>query len=434
MKVFKFLAVLLPWLSYGQDSLSLESAVALALEHNHQLHIAGNTRQMAAVAANWGNAGLLPTVSLNGSAGYNVNNTELEIIGQPTREINGAQSTSLQGSVNVAYTLFDGFGNIYSYRRLEKQDEQAAAVERLERENTLLQVVRAYYELAQADDNLEVAHQTLEISLDRYRRADLRAQSGANTELERFNAAVDLKNDSVALLQATVLRTSAQRNLNFLMGRNTETEVEPVKTVNTVPNLSLEILINQATSNNAALLQAAMQEDVNTLDLREARSDYLPQLDLNLGYGVSQNENEASVVTFQRNNGLTAGLTLRWNLFNANRTRTRVQTAHLALLSSRERLELTKLQLERDLRNAWDQYRNTVYVLEVQKRNLQTARLNFERSRSLSRLGQITGTQFREAQLNLQQAELNHRRAAYQIKLAEVELRRLAGLLLNSAN
>lgn len=434
-KAFNLLLLVLPQWAFTQalDSLSLQAAVAEALQNNHQLKIAGNTRNLTSVAANWGNAGLLPTLTASGSAVYNLTDTRLEFANdaQPAIDRAGAQSTNVQGGVSLNYTLFDGFGNWYTWSRLNKQEDQADATFKLETENTMLQVVRSYYELATADDQVNLVLQAVDVSLDRYQRALLRAQTGVGSDLERFNAAVDLKNDSITLLQAQMQRRAASRNLSLLLGRSEADDLQVQRGVEQALPLSFEQLRTDALANNAALLQTALQEEVRKLELQEAQSDYYPQLDMNVGYNLSQNENEASLFILQRNNGLTAGLSLRWNLFDGYRTPTRVQQVRLQLQSSAEQKELAKLQLNRDLNNAWDQYQTALYVYQVQQRNLATAELNFQRSVELSKRGQITGTQFREAQLNYLRAQQNRLNARYQIKLAETELKRLAGLLLS---
>ena len=55
---------------------------------------------------------------------------------------------------------------------------------------------------------------------------------------------------------------------------------------------------------------------------------------------------------------------------------------------------------------------------------------NFTRSEELFKNGQITGTEFREAQLNLLNAEVQLYLSQVSAKLAEYELMRLSGSLI----
>ena len=67
----------------------------------------------------------------------------------------------------------------------------------------------------------------------------------------------------------------------------------------------------------------------------------------------------------------------------------------------------------------------------LEEKNLESAELNFKRTQELFNLGQVTTTQFREAQLNLISARNNISSAKYTAKLLEIELMRLSGQLLS---
>ena len=59
-----------------------------------------------------------------------------------------------------------------------------------------------------------------------------------------------------------------------------------------------------------------------------------------------------------------------------------------------------------------------------------TAQLNFERTRELFQAGQLTGLQFRQAQLDLANAERQAVVAGFDTKVAELALLRASGGLL----
>ena len=50
-RIFIAAALLLGWSSYGQNVLTLDNALSLALEHNHDLHIARLDAEQAANSA-----------------------------------------------------------------------------------------------------------------------------------------------------------------------------------------------------------------------------------------------------------------------------------------------------------------------------------------------------------------------------------------------
>jgi len=86
--------------------------------------------------------------------------------------------------------------------------------------------------------------------------------------------------------------------------------------------------------------------------------------------------------------------------------------------------------VERDVRNAYTTWRSQREVLRIQGDAVSTAQLNFDRTRELFQTGQLTGLQFRQAQLDLANAERQSVVAGFDTKVAELTLLRASGGLL----
>ena len=140
-----FLLILIPKLE-AQNMLSTQEAVELALEYNYGIKIAKNNIEVAENNANFLNGGFLPRVTGNGGATYNRDNTEAEFSNGTSTTLTGAESSRYNASVNLNYTLFDGLGRQYNYKRL-KEEEQLSELEARETiENTVLQLFTVYYD------------------------------------------------------------------------------------------------------------------------------------------------------------------------------------------------------------------------------------------------------------------------------------------------
>ena len=83
--------------------------------------------------------------------------------------------------------------------------------------------------------------------------------------------------------------------------------------------------------------------------------------------------------------------------------------------------------VERDFYNAQDDYQNRLAIYQVQENNIVTAKNNFDRTQEKLKLGPVTSIEFRQAQLNLLNAELSRNQAKYQAKLAELSVLQLSG-------
>ena len=83
------------------------------------------------------------------------------------------------------------------------------------------------------------------------------------------------------------------------------------------------------------------------------------------------------------------------------------------------------------MQNALALYENLLKIYHIQEQNVFTNQNNFERSREQFQLGSITSIEFRQAQINLLNAQTNKNLAKYDAKLAGLQLLQLTGQLLN---
>ncbi len=425
------LFALLSWGVDAQDQLGLDQVVQICLEQNYDVVVARNTAEAAENSAVPGNAGLTPTIALNGSGSYSNNNTDLTFAGDiPPVSRNGAESQNLGANVGLNYILFDGLGTIYSYKQLKNSAIIADLEARYTIENILLRSVVSYYNVARLKQQYDIAMSNLDISRERLRRQEVGYDFGSSTKLNVLNAEVDYNADSVTVLQARQSWLNERRTLNQLLGFEIDTEYEVDTNVVYAPELEFDNLLNSAMQNNAFLMAAEYRERGADFDIKRAQGQRYPRLDLNAQYGYTNSQNDAGILLQQENQGFTAGLTLRWILFDGDRISAQVKNAELAYENSQELREKSNTGVERDVKNAWGNYQNDLTVLEIERINVATNEINFERSQEQFARGKITSTQFREAQRNLALARINLNNARYALKLSELELIRLSGRLL----
>ena len=127
------------------------------------------------------------------------------------------------------------------------------------------------------------------------------------------------------------------------------------------------------------------------------------------------------------------GANLTWNLFDGGRTITQVKNAKITYENQTLQEQEIQLTFERDIINAKQSYKNAIKIFEIQDKQVETGTYNFERSQAQYRLGSITAIEFRQAQINLRNAQIQRAAAKYQAKLAELRLIQLSGQLLNVA-
>ena len=421
-------------LAYAQDQmLTKEEAIDLVLENNLDVQVARNTKLIDDNNADILNSGYLPSVTGNASGSIDKQNSEGVLANGDTRTAEGAETRRYNAAVNVNYTLFDGLGRYYNYKSFKERSQQSELEVRQTIENTILQLFTVYYEAARLTENTATLEQALEISKDRLKRAQYQFEFGQNTGLDVLNAEVDINTDSINLLNSRQQLRNTMRDLNLILNRELSSQFSADTTVNFVPELQMESMFNEAQLNNVRLQIVEKDLNMGLNDIRVAKSGYLPTIGLTGTYGWNESNNNSPLAFVLQNTstGVTGTVNLTWNLFDGGSTITGIKNAKIAYKNQEIAKKQIKLEVERDIRNAWDSYTNALYVLEVQEKNLQTNQNNFNRTDERYKLGQVTSIEFRQAQLNLLNAELAKSQAKYNAKLAELQMLQISGQLLN---
>jgi len=417
----------------GQQILQKSEAIALALENNYGIKTANNNVIIAENNSDVLNSGYLPSLSGNAGATLDVQNTEGQLVNGETRTADGVETKRYNASVNLNYTLFDGLGRYYNYKRLKEAYQLSELQARETIENTITQLLSVYFEVAQNTENLQTLTKVLDISKERLIRANYQFEFGQNNKLGVLNAEVDINNDSINIITAKQRLISSKRDLNLVMGNALKTEFSIDTTVVFLLQLKKEILLSKLKTNNVNLLQIDKNINISTYDIKANKSTYLPTLGLSGSYGwnESSNDNPLAFTIQNTNTGFSTGLNLTWNLFDGGSNMTRIKNAKINLENQELQKNEISLTIERDFNNAWDDYQNKLEIYRIQESNIITSKNNFDRTNEQFKIGRATSIEFRQAQINLLNAQLSENRAKYQAKTAEILVLQISGELLN---
>ena len=430
-------------LCFGQQPLTKEEALERALEQNFGIQVSRNTTAIQKNNSSLLNSGYLPSVSLSGGGNFTGSDSEIAFPDQlddngiplPNRFFEGQESRRYNAGINLNYTLFDGMGRKYSYKRLKQQYALSELQLRETIEFTILQLFEVYFNIAQFTESSSIFQENLAISQERQKRAESAFIHGQGNKLAVLNAQVDVTNDSINLIQINQQLDNAKRDLNLLLNQPMEETFGVDLEVTFIPELQIQNWLETAEQYNVALLKQKSNSQINAYDIKISQSGYLPSVGLVGSYGWNLNKSPASAFfpgTNNTTNSVGVGASLIWNLFDGGSTLTRVKNAKLIFENQYLIEQEGKLAFNRDLINARQNYRNAIEIFEIQKKQVETGSYNFERSKAQYRLGSITAIEFRQAQINLINAQNQRAIAKYQAKLAELRLIQLTGQLLNA--
>jgi outer membrane protein TolC len=393
------------------EHLSYSRAISIALKENLKIKMARNSALIARRNAHVGNAGLLPKMELSGETSYQ----------------EGISSTSTQ--LLASYTLFNGLANVLTWKKLQSGKRSGNLEARNQIEQILLEVSTAYYSAASAYEQLLIAQELLKISRERLERAEKRSLYGRATTIDVLSAQVDFASDQVTLNQSRFLWQESCRNLNVLLNRDVNCRFQVETEVNFASGFSLENLLAKALERNASYLTALEYLRQLRLDVRISASVFYPRLDITGSYGLSQSSDGWKINLNDPIENSRIGLNLKLNIFDGLKNLVQQKIAKIEYHNQELTVSDQRLILEKQVINSHEAYKNKLLELELEKQYVDAAELNFRRTQELYNLGQVTTTQFREAQINLIRSRSNVATAKYDAKLKEIMLLQLTGQL-----
>ncbi|MBT3559415.1 MAG: TolC family protein [Flavobacteriaceae bacterium] len=431
MKIIKVLALLIGLGAFAQSPLDRNQAIKLTLENNLNIKLIENSRDMAKNNASILNSGYLPTASLNSSS--NISYQDIEIVaGEQNGSVEDSKNESNSTNISLNYVLFDGMGRKYNYKRFKEIYKKSEIEVKDVIEKTILQLFGVYYEVARLIEENKIIKSSLSISKERLKKRKIQLEYGQTTGLEVLNAEVDMNLDSINYLNSLKILSNAKRDLNLVMNIDLNTNHSINTDFRFITSEKMIDIFNNAKKNNSYLQILEKDVLISDYNLKATKSSYLPTIGLNGSYGWNEsiNDNQYAFYNENRTNGLSGAISLNWNIFNGGNRITNNKNAKLNLTNSKIKKQKIELEFERDIKNAYSNYENSLFILNAQQMNLETNNNNFKRNQEKYALGQVTSIEFRKAQLNFLNAKLSVNKAKFEAKLSELQVLQLAGEIL----
>lgn len=414
--------------AFSQDVLQKSEAISIAMENNFDIQIATNNVSVAKNNASVENSNYLPSVTGGAGANYATSDGTITPKSGEEQTFYNNETQGYSASLGLQYTVFDGFGRS-SYNKILKSNFQISELQaRFMIETTILGIFDSYYEVARLSQDVANQKQTMAISRVRLQRAKYGFEYGQGSQLDILNAEVDYNNDSITYLTNSQLLANEKRNLNFRLGRDVSIDFSVDTTLVYDDQLTLQTLTTHSKENNVTLLQQLLLLDNAKYNVTNVGSNAIPKLSVNANY--EWNDNHLGATSFNDRAttfGPYLGASLNWNIFDGGSTRIRKQNSKIELENQSINLDKERLNVERNLSNAWTAYQTALFVKNAQQKNVETAKANFDRSVDQYKLGQISNIVFRQAQLNLLNAQLALSQAKYLAKTAELFVLQISG-------
>ena len=419
----------------SQEVLDLKKATAITLENNLNIKISENFEKISDNNTSFLNSGYLPTISAGSNFIKSNQNVEIKTPSGLEGTLENIESDSNSANISMNFIIVDGAGRKFNYRKSKElfNKSKLEVVEVIE--NTIFQLYTVYFEACRLIEEQTIYKNNLDISQSRLDRKRLELEYGQSTSLEVLNAEVDFKNDSINYLNTISNLSNVKRDLNLIMNVDSEEIFELITEVNFLEFKELNDAYSGAKENNTSLKIDNKNVSISKNEVMATKSTYLPTIGLIGSYGWNESINDNPYAFFNKNinDGFSAGVSLSWDIFNSGRKIIANKNAKIKYENSKIEKERKMNLFFNELNSIYQTHTNNLYIFEVQEKNLETNKLNFDRNLEQYKLGRLSSIQFRDAQLKLQRAELQKNTSKYNTKISELALMKISGQILTKS-
>jgi outer membrane protein len=419
--------------AFGQEEISLEQVVALALEKNYDVLIARNVSQSANTDNNYVSGAFLPQISAEAATVWNDNEQTLRFQDASRNNSGEAQSNNITGSVQLVWTLFDGTRMFATRERISQLAEQGELNVKDQMVNTIAGVIINYFDIVRQKQQLKAIQEQMSVSEERVKLAEKKLQVGTGIKPELLQAKVDYNAQRTQVLQQETIIAQLKERLNNIVGMQLPRVYDVADTIIIDLNLQPDTFEN-VDNTNYSLLASRRNLNIAALSLRERRAEYLPFFNFNAAYNFSRNDNTKQINPFgpvyNRAQGFNYGFSVSLPILSGFNTRRQTQLAKIELDRQQLLYNQQRNTVNVDVRNAFTNYDNAKSILLIEEETIALAKENVFIALESFKRGVNTFIELRTAQQSLAEAYSRLITARYNAKLAETELLRLNGSLL----
>ena len=433
----KLIYILLVFLnvSYAQEILTTDQAVKLTLENNLDILVSENVLEISKNNSSILNSDYLPIINAESSFAKNKADVDIDTPGGLSGEIEERDEEAESARLNVIYYLVDGNGRRFNYKKSKELFNRTKLEVREIIENTLLQLFTIYFDFARLTREQEILKNTLDISLERLERVKTKYKFGQSTSLEVSSAEVDKNTDSLNYLNIMKALSNTKRDLNLIMNIDLESKFEIDEEVSFINLLEIEKFYNSGLSNNTMYQILNIDVEISNLELKAIKSTYLPVVQLTGSYGWNKNINTnpyGLYNKFVQTGTIYGGVDITLPIFNGGKRITATKNARISLENSKIQKNKNELEIIKNIRNAYETYKNNLFLLKIQEKSYQTSKLSYSKFEENYSLGLVSSIEFRQAQTNLLKAELSLNNSTYETKISELVFLKLTGEIIDN--
>ena len=408
--------------------LNLPKTVQMALDYNRDIKNSQYALKKAEYAINQAQAGKKPTVDYNFGA-QRSRATDAATYSRAASLMGGANSVSnaFSNGISVNIPLYTG-GLVEGQIDVAKLGKTNAQEEILRVEQaTKYSAIQGYYGLLAYQELQGVYHEAVDNLQGHLDNVQAQYNVGTKAKVDVLSSDVSLANAKTTAITADNNVAVAESNLNNILGLPLETKLNladhqlPFDTY----NISLQEATDYAMKYRPEVLQAAIavQEAERNIDIADAGNK--PTVAITGGNDWADNT-FPGIDANKRSWKVAAGVT--YNFYDGGATKAKVNQAKQDLLVARETEQKTREAVQLEVKQAYLNIRSAAQKVEEKQTVVDQARENYRIPNIRYQAGVGINLDVLDAQLSLNEAQVNHIQALYDYNVGIAKLEQVMGV------
>lgn len=412
----------------GTVDLNLPKTVQMALDYNRDIKNSQYALKKAEYAINQAQAGKKPTVDYNFGA-QRSRATDAATYSRAASLMGGANSVSnaFSNGISVNIPLYTG-GLVEGKIDVAKLGKTNAQEEILRVEQaTKYSAIEGYYGLLAYQELQGVYHEAVDNLQGHLDNVQAQYNVGTKAKVDVLSSDVSLANAKTTAITADNNVAVAESNLNNILGLPLETKLNladhqlPFDTY----NISLQEATDYAMKYRPEVLQVAIavQEAERNIDIADAGNK--PTVAITGGNDWADNT-FPGIDANKRSWKVAAGVT--YNFYDGGATKAKVNQAKQDLLVARETEQKTREAVQLEVKQAYLNIRSAAQKVEETQTVVDQARENYRIQNIRYQAGVGINLDVLDAQLSLNEAQVNHIQALYDYNVGIAKLEQVMGV------
>ena len=421
---------------YAAEPLTLDQAIETALKNHPGLKAADAQVEAAQAGITRSRSGFLPKVTL--SETWSKTDNPMMVLGTKLNQeivtpadfnpvvMNDPDTLSNYNTrLSVMQPVFNGGKEYLGVTQARLANEAALQDRNRTRQETMFNVVKAYYGLLLAQAYDKVAAQSLETSAANVKLAEARFKAGAVLQSDLLRAKVQYAEVKEMATRSENGVKLAAANLNFAMGvpQGARFEVEGALSAQDMKE-DLDGMIAEALSLRPDLVSLGLNRKNAEANVKQARADYIPSLNL-----MGQVDWNSDRLAGNDAKSWAVMAVLQWNLFDGLVTTSHVREASANSGRMRALDDQMRAGVQLQVRQAFYTLAASIDRITATSSSVQEAEEGFRIVQKRYEAGMTTLVDVLGAENALIRARTGALQALYDNNVAAAELKMAAGTL-----